>query len=90
VEGRSVRRYADEAKVAEKLIGEGFAEAMLYERKMLGISAMEKLVGKKRFAEALDGLIIKPAGKPVLVPESDKREAINTVEQAREDFKEEA
>lgn len=90
VEGRSVRKYADEAKVAEKLIGEGFAEAMLYERKMLGISAMEKLVGKKRFAETLDGLIIKPAGKPVLVPESDKREAINTVEQAREDFKEEA
>lgn len=86
VEGRSVRKYADETKVVEALKGAGYDEAMLYERKLYGITAMEKIVGKKKFAQTLDGLIIKPQGKPVLVPESDKREAINTADQARADF----
>ena len=86
VEGRSVRQYADTLKVAETLKAAGFDEAMLYERKLYGITAMEKLVGKKKLTETLGGLIIKPAGKPVLVPESDKREAINS---AAADFEKE-
>ena len=86
VEGRSNRKYADEVKVADRLKQEGFDEAMLYERKLLGLTAMEKLVGKKKLTETLGELIIKPAGKPVLVPESDKRDAISTAEQARADF----
>lgn len=86
VEGRSVRKYADDLKVAEALKAAGYDEAMLYERKLYGISAMEKIVGKKRLTETLGDLIVKPAGKPVLVPESDKREAINTAEVAKADF----
>lgn len=86
VEGRSVRKYADDLKVAEALTAAGYDEAMLYERKLYGISAMEKIVGKKRLTEMLGDLIMKPAGKPVLVPESDKREAINTAEAAKADF----
>lgn len=86
VEGRSVRKYADDLKVAEALKAAGYDEAMLYERKLYGISAMEKIVGKKRLTETLGDLIMKPAGKPVLVPESDKREAINTREAAKADF----
>lgn len=88
VEGRANRRYADESKVAEKLRGEGFDDAMLYEKKLLTITAMEKLVGKKRFAELMeaDGLVIKPTGKPVLVPVSDKREELNTATAAASDF----
>ena len=86
VEGRSNRKYADEVKVADTLKKAGFDEAMLYERKLLGLTAMEKLVGKKKLTETLGELIIKPAGKPVLVPESDKRDAISTAEQARADF----
>ena len=87
VEGRSNRKYADEVRVAETLRGIGYDDAMLYERKLLGITAMEKLVGKKRMTEALGDLIVKPAGKPVLVPESDKREAITKVTAA--EFEEE-
>ena len=90
VEGRSVRKYADDLKVAAALQAAGFPEAALYERKLLGLTAMEKLVGKKRLTETLGDLIIKPAGKPVLVPVTDKREAINTTEAARADFAEEA
>lgn len=86
VEGRSVRKYADDLKVAEKLVAAGYDEAMLYERKLYSITAMEKIVGKKKLTTTLGDLLIKPAGKPVLVPESDKREAINTTEAAKADF----
>lgn len=86
VEGRSNRKYADELKVAQTLMAAGYDEAMLYERKLYGITAMEKLVGKKKLTQTLGELIIKPAGKPVLVPESDKRDAINTTAAAQADF----
>lgn len=88
VEGRSNRKYSDEIKVADTLKGAGYDEAVLYEKKLYGITAMEALVGKKRFAELLNELIIKPQGKPTLVPESDKRPEISTVDAAKSDFAE--
>ena len=88
VEGKSVRKYADDLKVAEALQAAGWPEAALYERKLYGITAMERIVGKKKLTEVLGDLIVKPAGKPVLVPESDKRKAINTTESAKADFAE--
>ena len=88
VEGRSIRKYADEIKVADTLRAAGYDEALLYERKLNGITNMEKLVGKKKLTKLLGNLLVKPAGKPVLVPESDKREAINTTEAAKTDFAE--
>lgn len=87
VEGRSVRRYADDLKVAETLQAAGYPEAVLYERKLLGLTAMEKLVGKKKLTETLGDLIVKPAGKPVLVPVTDKRPELKT--DAAADFAEE-
>ena len=75
--------------LAEKLQAAGYDEAVLYERKLLGISAMEKLVGRKKLTETLGDLIIRPAGKPVLVPESDKRPEINATASARADFDDE-
>lgn len=88
VEGRSIRKYKDELAVSKKLQDAGYDEAVLYERKLLGITAMEKLVGKKKLTETLGDLIEKPAGKPVLVLASDKREAINGAASAAADFKE--
>ena len=81
VEGRSNRKYADEAAVADVVTKAGYDP---YEKKVLGITAMTSLLGKKRFTELLDGLITKPPGKPALVPDSDKRPAMNT---AADDFK---
>ena len=52
-------------------------------KKLLGITAISSLLGKKKFDEILGGLVYKPPGKPVLVPESDKRPAMNT---AADDF----
>lgn len=86
VEGRSNRKYLDDIKVAEKLKEAGYDEAVLYEKKLYGITAMEKLVGKKKFEELLSDLIIKPQGKPTLVPESDKRPEISTADNAAKDF----
>lgn len=86
VEGRSNRKYTDELKVAEALQKAGYKEAVIYERKLLGITAMEKLVGKKKFAETLKDLVEKPAGKPTLVPESDPREPLSSTASAVSDF----
>lgn len=82
VEGRSVRKYANETAVAKTVEDAGFDP---YEKKLLGITAMQKLLGKNRFNELLSGFIEKPQGKPTLVPDSDKRPAMNT---AKNDFKE--
>ena len=83
VEGRSNRRYTDEAAVTQAVTNAGFDP---YERKLLGITAMQKLLGKSRFDELLSPYIEKPQGKPTLVPESDNRPVMNN---AKTDFMEE-
>ena len=83
VSGRSVRKYISDAAVAQAVQAAGHDP---YEQKLKGITAMEKTLGKARFAELLGGLVEKPSGKPTLVPVDDKRPAINT---AQQDFKEE-
>lgn len=88
VEGRSNRKYIDDIKVADTLKGAGYEEAVLYEKKLYGITAMEKLVGKKKFTELLNDLIEKPQGKPTLVDEKDKRPELSSIQSAKEDFKE--
>lgn len=86
VEGRSNRKYANETEVSETLLAEGYDEEVIYTKSLLGITAMEKQIGKKVFAELLADLVIKPAGKPTLVPESDKRPEINSTASAVADF----
>lgn len=87
VEGRSNRKYTDEDAVADTVKKAGYDP---YEPKLLGITAMEKLLGKKQFVKLLSGLVEKPQGKPALVPESDKRQEMNIDKAAlaAEDFKE--
>ena len=83
VEGRSNRKYTSEAAVAAAVEGAGFNP---YEKKLLGITAMQKLLGKSRFEELLAPYIEKPQGRPTLVRSSDKRPEWNT---AKNDFMEE-
>jgi len=78
VEGRSVRKYTDEKSVASTVLAAGFDP---YEQKLLGITEMQKMLGKDKFNEILGDLVHKPQGKPTLVPESDKRPEISTVKQ---------
>ena len=83
VEGRSNRKYTSETAVAVAVEGAGFDP---YEKKLLGVTAMQKLLGKSRFEELLTPYIEKPQGRPTLVRSSDKRPEWNT---ARNDFMEE-
>lgn len=86
VEGRSNRKWSDEVKVKEALADNLFDEKDFTTTKLQGITAVEKLVGKYEFPTILGNLVIKPQGKPNLVPVSDKRPAMG-IEQAKEDFK---
>jgi hypothetical protein len=88
VEGRSVRKYSNPEEVANRLFAEGYGESDLYERELKGITALEKSLGKKRFNELVADLIVKPAGKPSLVPEDDKRPEYNSLAAAQADFSE--
>ncbi len=74
VESGTKRKYSDEAAVAQTVLTAGYDP---YEKKLLGITAMTQLLGKKKFQELLKGLVYKPQGKPVLAPESDKRPEFN-------------
>ena len=88
VEGRSVRKYSDPVKVEDALLQAGYT-GIYKPKEIMGITDMTKALGKKTFDELLSGLIVKPAGKPVLVPESDKRPELNTLEKMKEEFADE-
>ena len=79
VEGRSVRKFSDEAKVEAAAKEAGFTD--IYNKSLITLTAFEKLMGKKTFADVLGQYVTKPAGKLTLVPVSDKRPevSVNTV-----------
>lgn len=89
VEGRSIRQITDENKAIDILVDAGFKkEDLMSKPELLGISALEKVVGKKNLAELLKDYIVKPSGKLTLAPESDRRPAVNTLQLAQEEFAE--
>lgn len=87
VQGRTNRKYKDEKAVIKVCEDNGITD--IYSKSLLGLTAMEKLMGKKKFNEILGALIERPEGKPTLVPSSDKRKEIKKSNTAVADFKEE-
>ena len=75
VEGRSVRKYRDEAAVAEAAKEAGYKD--IYRQSLIPLTEMQRLMGKDRFEEILGGLITKAPGRPTLVPKSDRRPAMS-------------
>lgn len=73
VEGRSNRTITDTDAAFHVLGQSGYDEALLYERKPLNLTALEKLCGKKHLTELIGDYIVKPPGKPTVVPAADKR-----------------
>ena len=86
VEGRSVRKFKDETAVIEKAKAHGFTD--IFKTSLIGLTEMQKLMGKKKFEDILGDLIVKPSGKLTLVPDSDKRAKVN-VQNINQEFKEE-
>lgn len=84
--GRSNRKYTDEEDVAEAAQKAGYTD--IFKKSLIGITEMERLMGKKKFNEILGSLVYKSDGKVTLVPDSDKREAVK-IATAEADFKEE-
>lgn len=80
VAGRSVRKYTSETDVAAAAEAAGYKD--IWDRKLITLTAMEKLMGKPAFNEILGDLVTKPAGKPTLVPASDKRPPLDLVSAA--------
>lgn len=78
VAGRSVRRIEDAAKAEALLEEAGYKKADILKTELLTISKLEKLVGKKKLTKLLDDVIVKPPGKPTLVPDSDPRPVFNS------------
>lgn len=84
--GRSNRKYTDEEDAAEVAKAAGYTD--IYKTNLIGITDMERLMGKKKFNEVLGNYVYKPDGKITLVPDSDKREAVNRLT-AEADFSQE-
>lgn len=85
VEGRSNRKYRDEQLVAEAAKEHGYTD--IYRQSLIPMTEMQKLMGKSAFEDILGDLIYKPPGKPTLVPNTDKRPAMN-VTNAENEFNE--
>ena len=88
VESRTNRRYTDEEAVVQAANAAGYHD--IYKKSLIPITEMERLMGKRTFAEVIGSLVEKPKGQPTLVPASDKRPAIVSTgaEQDFTDFKE--
>lgn len=78
VEGRSRRICTDPAAAAQRLIEAGYKAAEVYKpQELRGVTDLTKLVGKKKFETLLSDLLVKPEGKPALVPDYDQRPALD-------------
>jgi hypothetical protein len=84
-----VRAWTDQDGAFTAAKAAGVPEEMLYERKPVTLAALEKIMGKKPFAEALGEYVTSPPGKPTLARADDKRKAITNRPNAEDDFKEE-
>lgn len=89
VEGRSNRKIIDTVEAANRLLDLVDEDKIYKPQELKGISDLEKAVGKKTLTELLEGLIVKPQGKPVLVPADDPRKELQSAESAADDFAEE-
>lgn len=90
VEGTSRRTITDPDAAAKTLLDNGYKEEDIFKpRELEGITNLQKVLGKKGVTEYLEAFIDKPEGKPTLVPDSDKRPAINTVETMMNEFDDE-
>lgn len=88
VQGTSRRQWTDQDGAFQLLKANGTEEAMLYKREPLTAPQIEELIGKAKFKELLTPFVDTPPGKPTLVQENDKREAIQPM-RAADFFKDE-
>ena len=87
VEGRKVRTWTNMDEAFKKLTDNGIDETILWTKSPLTLAQVEKEIGKKDFNSLVGDMVTISTGKPALVHESDKREALKI--KAEDEFKEE-
>lgn len=84
---RPPRKWTDTEAVVDQLSRAGYTNEHIYKpREVIGVGDAEKLLGKAAFRAVLGSLCTQAEGAPTLVPESDKRLAINSTEAAFADL----
>lgn len=74
VAGRSTRKWGDEGNALETLRLIGLEDHdLLTKPKIVGVPAVEKALKRLKAEAVLDKLVVKPQGKPILVPADDPR-----------------
>jgi hypothetical protein len=87
VAGRSNRKISNEELATDILIGEGYKDEKIFQPQTLkSLTQLEKDLGKKVLDKLIGNLIIKPAGKPALVPDTDERPPYDPNLAAADDF----
>lgn len=93
VRGRSNRGWNPgvedlDERVIQTLVAAGFPETELLTPpkppELKSVAQIEKVVGAAKLPKLLGELVVKPLGKPALVPESDRREALTPEKRADE------
>ena len=80
VQGRSTRKWTDQDAAFQQMEHDGIDEAMLYTRTPISLTAAEKMIGKKKFAETMSAFITRAPGAPKLAATSDPRPAYDRLE----------
>lgn len=80
VQGRSTRKWTDQDAAFRQMEADGIDEAMLYTRTPISLTAAEKMLGKKKFAEVMSAFITRAPGAPKLAKDSDPRPAYDRLE----------
>lgn len=80
VQGHSTRKWTDQDAAFRQMEHDGIDEAMLYTRTPISLTAAEKMIGKKKFAETMSAFITRAPGAPKLAAASDPRPAYNRLE----------
>lgn len=86
VEGRSNRAFSDEEQLVKALSENGIDQALLYEKKLLALTAIESIVDKDTWDRVVNPYLIKAPGKPTLVPADDKRQEMQLSTSPEEAF----
>lgn len=80
VQGRSTRKWTDQDAAFRQMEADGIDEAMLYTRTPISLTAAERMLGKKKFAEVMSAFITRAPGAPKLAKDSDPRPAYDRLE----------
>lgn len=76
VAGRGKRTFRNEDDVVDTLLGEGYESYQIFDTKLNSLTAIEKLVGPKRFKSLFEENIMNVPGKAQIAPEDDERPTI--------------